>query len=345
MSVLDFNEDELRFVSTGEQQQYSTICWNFYFDSVDGMVDKIVEWENMPAKSRAAVFTLRNCQSFYVDIIETLVARNRTENITCTSAVATGTAIRMCRVTREVLLRRLKQRPNKKIKFRGYKLGGDEARIFARDPIPFDRLIECEEYCIRIYSPSDERKVFFDFYLSEGAHDPYWPPEVVYVEMTWVPWFCVQDCCVCFEPRERAQRAPRLECGHGLCRSCFERWSRVRSTCPLCRSPLNECVPFVGTEAFNEAVASRPVGELWFVEKELAEMVRVSPWRWKTFSSLTRKPRRLLMDVDCIATTNVDETRKKFMNLVRIKRQKILCFSPSLPVTQNPPASDESSSS
>jgi hypothetical protein len=250
MSALDFNEDELRFVSTGKLEWDSTI--SFRFDSVDSMVDKIVEWENMPTKSRAGVFYLKKWQSFYVEIIETLLARNRTENITCPSDVAEGTAIRMCHDTREVLLRRLKQRPNKKIKFRGC-IGGDEAKIFVSSPpIPYKRMINCEEYIVAIHSPSDEKEVWFELYLSEGAHDPYWPPEIVYLDM---PWFRVEECCVCFEPSERA---PRLECGHGLCRSCFDSWKRVRSTCPLCRSPLKE-LSFV---PFNEAVAARPVGEL-----------------------------------------------------------------------------------
>ena len=307
------NEDELRFVSTGTKSWHN---WEFYFDNVDGMVDKIVEWENISTKSHAAFFFLRNWKSFYVDIIETLVARNRTENIGCSSTALEGTVIRMCPETRQVLLRRLKQQPNKKIKFRG-DTSGDEAKI-ALGGLVHKRVMDCEQNCFKIHSPTKGKRVNFEFYLSEGAHDPYWPPEIVYLDT-----LVADECCVCFES---CARAPRLACGHSLCRSCFDSWKEFHATCPLCRSPFNE-FDIVG--AFNAAVAARPVGELWYVEKELAEIVGVSPWRWKRFTHLRQKPSRLFIDVDCILTTDVDRTRHKVLWRVRIKRQKILCFSPS----------------
>ena len=55
------------------------------------------------------------------------------------------------------------------------------------------------------------------------------------------------------------------------------------------------------------------------------------------------------MDIDCILTIDVDYALRKFVQFVRIKRQKFLCFRTSLPVRslslpQNPPqeASSES---
>jgi hypothetical protein len=326
------NDDELRFLATGRKDYWSD-SWIFYFDSVDGVVDKIVEWENMPAKSCAAFIYLENWQSFYVDIIEKLVARNRTENIACSACSFTrleGTEIKMCHVTREVFARRLKQKPNKKIKFRG-NVGGDEAKIVAGTNaralaihhnlnILYKRMIFCVKNYFKIYSPTKGKRVDFEF--RHRGSDPYWPPEIIYLDM---PRFRVEECCVCFESCERA---PRLACGHGLCRSCFDSWKRVRSTCPMCRSPFSAS-PLDIVEAFNAEVAARPVGELWDVEKDVAEIVAVSPWRWKDFTNLREKPSRLFIDVDCILTTDVDRSRDRLRRLVRIKRQKILCFAPS----------------
>jgi hypothetical protein len=308
------NDDELRFVATSRHRHFSEFY--FDFDSVDSVVDKIVEWENIKTKSRAGVFFLENWQSFYVDIIEKLVARNRTENIACSSSTLEGTLIRIDHDLREALLRRLKQQPNEKIKFRG-NTSGDEAKI-ACGGLVHKRVMCCDKYCFKVYSPaSGKRGVNFMFRLSEKAHDPYWPPEIVCLDQ-----FVVDECCVCFESCERA---PRLECGHSLCRSCFDSWKRVRSTCPLCRSSLRE-LPFDIVGAFNAAVAARPVGELWYVEHDVGRLVGVSPWRWKDFRYLRQKPSRLFMDVDCILTTDVDRSRYQLRRLVRIKRKKFLFF-------------------
>ena len=330
MSItLEASADELRFLATG-RKDYGCDTWEFYFDSVDSMVDKIVEWENITPKSRLTFIHLKKWHSFYVDIVETLVARNRTENITSTFACAEGTVIRMCHDTREVFARRLKQQPNKKIKFRG-EPSGDEAKIVAPSkflyPIPlvlqelYKRMIDCDINSFRIFSPTKGKRVDFKFHCRGDSHDPYWPSEIVYLDM---PLFRVEECCVCFESCERG---PRLECGHPLCRSCFDSWKRVRSACPLCRS-IFSASPFDIVEMFNAAVAARPVGELWRVEKKLAEIVGVSPWRWKEFKNLKKTPSRLFIDVDCFLTNDVDETRDKVAQHVRIKRQKILCFSP-----------------
>jgi hypothetical protein len=94
----------------------------------------------------------------------------------------------------------------------------------------------------------------------------------------------------------------------------------------MCRSPFSELPDEYKVEEFDAAVAARPVGELWRVEDDLAEIVGVSPWRWKDFTNLRKKPHRLFIDVDCILTTDVDQTLRKFVEFVRIKRQKILCF-------------------
>jgi hypothetical protein len=300
------NADELRFGATGPGLCCGNFfVWEFYFDSVDALVDKIVEWENMTTKRHAAVFRLKGCQSFYVDIIETVVAKNRTENIACSTTSKQGTSIKMCRETRQVLTSRLQQ--NEKIKFRNAPLG-DEARIVVDgESAVRKRTIVCESRRFEIFNPSKGKKVFFDFHLN--APDPYWPPDIV----IGCPTIAIEECCVCFETNVRA---PRLKCGHGLCLSCFDSWKQEGTTCPLCRATLKR-LPLDIVSEFNAAVAVRPVGELWLVDYDFSKRVGVSPRRFKMF---------FLSCVDCILTT---ELRTIYINLewhVRIKRPKILYF-------------------
>ena len=49
----------------------------------------------------------------------------------------------------------------------------------------------------------------------------------------------VTDCAVCLEPFGKGEEVRQLpQCAHVFHRPCVDRWLRMHSACPLCRTPL-----------------------------------------------------------------------------------------------------------
>jgi E3 ubiquitin-protein ligase RNF167 len=49
----------------------------------------------------------------------------------------------------------------------------------------------------------------------------------------------VTDCSVCLEAFRKGEKVRTLpQCGHVFHRACVDRWLRMHSACPLCRTPL-----------------------------------------------------------------------------------------------------------
>lgn len=316
-------DEEAKFVSSG--REIGGRHWKFLFSNVETAVDKIVEWENMATKSLDVVFSFVNFASFYIDLIETLVAKNDTSNIVSPKSndarvVLQGTLVKMCRTSKEVLNRRLKTSPNKKFIFRNMPKS-DEAKIVIHvNRGQFHkRMIYCTDGLFSIKYSKFSLTTTTIFYLDYTGQDPFWPPEIVYFENS--PALEVGDCCVCLETCENLTG---LVCRHKMCTSCIDAWKRIKQTCPLCRATLKM---LVSQEKFDNLVFSRPPAQLWFIMQNYAETVGVSPWRWKRFENSRKKP-RLWIDVDCVLTTDADAAYKDFQYYlpIRIKRLKILCF-------------------
>ena len=49
----------------------------------------------------------------------------------------------------------------------------------------------------------------------------------------------VTDCSVCLEAFRKGEKVRSLpQCGHVFHRACVDRWLRMHSACPMCRTPL-----------------------------------------------------------------------------------------------------------